>query len=161
MRKRVPGPRRVKIHRSYTVDDAARLFGYHRNTIRHWQKQGLKPIDGKRPFVFESLTLAAFLEARRGARRRRLKPGEIYCLPCRAPKMPAGDMAEYVPLSEARGNLRGICPTCDRLINRVVSRAQIEAVRGKLDLTFTEPSARIRETSCPSVDCDFKSDGDA
>jgi hypothetical protein len=70
-------------------------------------------------------------------------------------------MVEYVPLTEARGNLRDICPTCDRLINRVVSRAQIEAVRGKLDVTFTELSARIRETSRPSVDCDFKSDGDA
>ena len=38
-----------QIHRSYTVDDAAQLFGCHRNTIRHWQKQGLKPIDGRRP----------------------------------------------------------------------------------------------------------------
>jgi hypothetical protein len=161
MRVRFPNPRQVKIHRSYTVDDAAQLFGRHRNTIRHWQKQGLKPVDGRRPVVFEGPTLAAFLEARRGARRRRLKPGEIYCLPCRAPKEPAGDMAEYVPLTGARGNLRGICPTCSRLIHRVVSRAQIEAVRGKLDVTFTEPAARLRETSRPSVDCDFKNDGDA
>jgi hypothetical protein len=161
MGKRVPSPQRVKIHRSYTVDDAAQLFGCHRNTIRHWQKQGLKPIDGRRPVVFEGLSLAAFLESRRGARRRRLQPGEIYCLPCRAPKEPAADMAEYVPLTDARGNLRGICPTCGRLIHRVVSRAQIEAVRGKLDIAFTELSPRIRETSGPSVDCDFKSDGDA
>ena len=86
MGKRAPNPRRVKIHRSYTVDDAAQLFGYHRNTIRHWQKQGLKPIDRRRPILFEGPSLAAFLEARRGARRRRLKPGEIYCLPCRAAK---------------------------------------------------------------------------
>jgi hypothetical protein len=161
MRNRAPNPQRVKKHRSYTVEEAARLFGFHRNTIRHWQKQGLTPVDGKRPVVFEGLMLAVFLKARRGARRRRLKPGEIYCLPCRAPKEPAGDMADYIPLTDTRGNLRGICPTCGRLIHRVVSRAQIEAVRGKLDLTFTEPSARIRETSCPSVDCDFKSDGDA
>jgi len=161
MRKRAPNPRRAKKHRSYTVEEAARLFGCHRNTIRHWQKQGLKPVDGKRPVVFEGLTLAAFLEARRGARRRCLKPGEIYCLPCRAPKEPAGDMVEYVPLTEARGNLRGICPTCDRLIHRVVSRAQIEAVRGRLNVTFTEPSPRIRETDSASVDCNFKSDGEA
>jgi hypothetical protein len=161
MPKRVPNPRRVKVHRSYTVDDAAQLFGCHRNTIRHWQKQGLKPIDGKHPVVFEGPTLTAFLEARRGARRRCLKPGEIYCLPCRGPKAPAGDMAEYVPLADARGNLRGICPTCGRLIHRVVSGDQFEAVRGKLEVTFAEPSARIRETSPPSVDCDFKTDGDA
>ena len=70
-------------------------------------------------------------------------------------------MAEYVPVTDAQGNLRGICPTCGRLIHRVVSRIQIEAIRGSLEVTFTEPSARIRETSRPSVDCDFKSDGDA
>jgi hypothetical protein len=161
MSERPPNPRRVKKHRSYTVEETARLFGCHRNTIRHWQKQGLKPVDGKRPVVFEGRMLAGFLDARRGARRRRLKPGEIYCLPCRAPKQPAGDMAEYLPLTEVRGNLRGICPTCGRLIHRVVSRTQINTVRGKLDVTFTEPLARIRETSCPSVDCDFKNDGDA
>ena len=101
MRKRAPNPRRVKIHRSYTVDDAAQLFGCHRNTICHWQKEGLKPVDGKRPVAFEGPALTAFLEARRGARRRRLKPGEIYCLPCREPKEPAGDMAEYVLLTDA------------------------------------------------------------
>jgi hypothetical protein len=149
MRKRAPNPQRAKKHRSYTVEEAARLFGCHRNTIRQWQKQGLKPVDGKRPVVFEGLTLAAFLEARREARRRRLKPGEIYCLPCRARKEPAGGMAEYVPLTEARGNLRGICPTCDRLIHRVVSRAQIKAVRGKLDVTFTELSARNKGDEPP------------
>ena len=160
MRKRVPSPRRVKIHRSYTVDDAARLFGCHRNTIRHWQKQGLKQIDGRRPVVFEGLALSAFLDARRGARRRRLKPGEIYCLPCRAPREPAAAMAEYIPVTDTRGNLRGICPACGRLIHRMVSRAQIEAIRGNLDVTFSEPSPRIRETSRPSVDCEIKRDGD-
>ena len=161
MHKRAPNPRRLKKHRSYTVQEAALLFGCHRNTIRNWQKHGLKPVDGKRPVVFEGLTLAAFLEARRGERRRRLNPGEIYCLPCRAPKEPAGDMAEYVPLTDGRGNLRGICPTCGRLIHRVGSLAQIQAVQGKLDVTFTEPPTRIREMSRSSVDCDFNSDGDA
>jgi hypothetical protein len=160
MRKRAPNPRRVKKHRSYTVEEAARLFGCHRNTIRHWQKLSLKPVDGKRPVVFEGQTLAAFLEARRGARRRRLKPGEIYCLPCRAPREPAAAMAEYIPVTDTRGNLRGICPTCGRLIHRMVSRAQIEAIRGNLDVTFSEPSPRIRETSCPSVDCEIKRDSD-
>jgi hypothetical protein len=156
MSKRVPTPRKAKIHRSYSVKEAAKLFSCHRNTIRNWQKQGLKAIDGKRPVVLEGLTLVAFLEARRGARRRCLKPGEIYCLPCRAAKEPAGDMAEYVPLTESKGNLRGICPTCQRLIHRMVSRARIEAIRGKLSVTFTEPPARIRETSDPSVNCASK-----
>jgi hypothetical protein len=138
MSKRVPNPRKAKIHRSYSVDEVAKLFGCHRNTVRNWQKQGLRAVDGNRPLVFEGLTLAGFLEERRGARRQRLKPGEIYCLPCRGAKEPAGEMAEYIPLSNGRGNLRGICPTCEHLIHRVVSRVQIETVRGKLNVTLAE-----------------------
>ena len=99
-------------------------FGCHRNTVRNWQRQGLEPIDDKRPIVFEGAALAAFLEARRNKRRRRLSPGEMCCAPCRAAKEPAGDIADYLPLTETRGNLRGICPTCGRLIHRFVSRAK-------------------------------------
>src|SRR6516162_8070923 len=33
-------PRRVKIHRTYTVEEAARLFGVHKNTVRTWLKTG-------------------------------------------------------------------------------------------------------------------------
>ncbi len=139
MAKRAPDYRRFKKDRSYTIEQVAQLCDCHRNTVRNWQRQGLEPIDDKRPIVFEGSALAAFLEARRNKRRCRLKPGEIYCPPCRAAKEPAGDMAEYVPLTETRGNLRGICPSCGRLIYRVVSRAKIEAIRGKLAVTFTEP----------------------
>jgi hypothetical protein len=161
MGKRLPNYRLVKIHRSYTVEEVARLFGCHRNTIRNWRRQGLQPIDSKRPIVFDGATVAGFLKARRSEGKQRLKAGEIYCLPCRAPKEPAGNIAEYIPLNDAKGNLRGICPTCERLIHRAVSRAKIEAVRGKLEVTFTEPPTRIRETSCPSVNCNFNAKGDA
>jgi hypothetical protein len=161
MGKRAPDYRRFKKDRSYTVEQAAQLCGCHRNTVRNWQRLGLEPIDDKRPIVFDGSALREFHEARRSKRKSRLKPGEIYCLPCRAPKEPAGDMAEYVPLTEVRGNLRGICPTCDRLIHRAVSRDKIEAVRGKLEVTFTEPKPRITDCGSPSVSCDFKAIGDA
>jgi hypothetical protein len=112
--KRHPNPRLVKIHRSYSVEEIARLFGIHKNTVRAWVTQGFEAIDKKRPIVVHGKTLAAFLTARRVASKRPCPPGYIYCLPCRAPKSPAGNMAEYVPGSNATGNLRGICPDCDR-----------------------------------------------
>jgi len=143
MGKRTPNYRLVKKDRPYTVEQTAQLFGCHRNTVRNWQRQGLEPVDAKRPIVFDGAVLREFHEARRNKRKNRLSPGEIYCLPCRAAKEPAGDMAEYVPLTETRGNLRGICPTCDRFIRRVVSRDKVERVRGKLDVTFTEPPAPL------------------
>lgn len=34
MGKRHPNPRLAKIHRSYTVEEVAGVFGVHRNTVR-------------------------------------------------------------------------------------------------------------------------------
>jgi hypothetical protein len=34
MKKRHPNYRKVKIHRSYTVEETASLFGNHKNTVR-------------------------------------------------------------------------------------------------------------------------------
>ena len=31
-------PRRVKVHRSYTVEEVAKLFRVHKNTVRDWLK---------------------------------------------------------------------------------------------------------------------------
>jgi hypothetical protein len=38
---RHPNPRLAKIHHSYSVEDLARLFRVHKNTVRSWCKQGL------------------------------------------------------------------------------------------------------------------------
>ena len=90
MRKRHPNHRLVKIHRSYTVEEIAKLFGIHKNTVRGWVKSGLATSDDKRPMLILGHDLAAFLQARRVKNKRPCKPGEIYCVRCRAPKFPAG-----------------------------------------------------------------------
>ena len=142
---RHPNPRRVKIHRTHSVEDLAKLFGIHLNTVRAWRKAGLQPIDETKPMLFQGQVVADYLRKRRDAAKRPCQPGEIYCLPCREPKKPAGDMAEYRHLSAKTGNLCGICPDCERLIYRRASRAKIAATAGKLDVTFTGAPPRIRE----------------
>ena len=51
MQKRHPNHRLVKIHRSYTVEEIAELFGIHKNTVRDWVKGGLATSDDKRPML--------------------------------------------------------------------------------------------------------------
>jgi hypothetical protein len=65
MGKRDPNHRRVKIHRSYTVEEVARLHRKHKNTVRNWVKDGLTTIDNKRPMLILGHDLVAFLKARR------------------------------------------------------------------------------------------------
>lgn len=64
MKKRHPNPRLVKIHRSYTIEEIAKLFGVHKNTVRHWMKNGLTATDDKRPMLILGRVLAAFLQTR-------------------------------------------------------------------------------------------------
>ena len=154
MGARHPNPRRAKIHRSYSVDELARLFGVHKNTVRRWFKDGLKAIDGQRPTVAGGEEVRCFLAERRARGKKPSGPGRIYCLPCRAPKVPALKMAECVASAETTGTLQGICPDCGRMIYRRVNLHKIDAIRGDLDVTFTRAEPRIEDTTKPNVSCD-------
>jgi excisionase family DNA binding protein len=127
--------RLVKIHRSYTVAEAAAVLRVDRNTVRQWITRGLPTCDARRPVLILGHDLIAFLKARRAVNKRPCAPGEIYCVRCRVPRNPAGDLAEYQPMTATLGNLVGICPTCDTLIFRRVNRTKLELVRGTLELT--------------------------
>jgi hypothetical protein len=154
MGSRHPNPRLVKVHRNYSVEDIARLFGIHKNTVRSWFKQGLAAIDDRRPSLILGRELARFLQERRQKAKQTCGPGRIYCIACRTPKVPACKMAECTPTGPVVGNLCGICPDCHRLIYRRVNLAKIDAVRGDLEITFTQPRPRIGERAVPSVNCD-------
>ena len=151
MRKRHPNHRHVKIHRSYTVEEIANLFGIHKNTVRRWVKSGLATIDDKRPMLILGHDLVAFLQARRVKNKQACKPGEIYCVGCRSPKFPAGDMAEYSPVTEKFGNLIAICPDCNSIMNRRVSLAKIGQVRGNMDITFPQVMRQVVDSTKPTV----------
>jgi len=138
MARRHANHRLVKIHRTYTVGEAANTLRLHKNTIRRWIKQGLPVIDKRKPQLIHGEALVHFLIERRTESKRPCQPGQIYCVACRAPKYPNGDMADYVRRSKGAGNLRGLCPDCDRFIYRRASLACLDQVRGRLDVTFTD-----------------------
>ena len=108
MKRRRIDPRRAKINRSDEVEEAARVVGAHRNTVRNWLRFGLKPIDDRRPTMIRGEELRRFLSERRIKRKRPTPLGMIFCLRCREPRRPALDMAKYVPLAPAFGNLQGL-----------------------------------------------------
>ena len=156
MGKRHPNYRHVKIHRNYTVEDIANLFVVHKNTVRNWLKNGLATTDAIRPKLIHGQTLSAFLLAKRMKNKQKCKPGEMYCVRCRAPKSPALDMADYKPVTETMGNLIAICPDCNSIMNRRVSLAKLGQVRGKLDITFPQALQRIVDRNQPTVNSDLR-----
>ena len=151
--------RLVKIHRSYTVEEAARLLQTHKNTIRAWIKRGLPTLDCQRPTLIHGLELSRFLKCRRERAKDPCPPGHLYCVRCRAPKPPAASMVDYLPITSASGNLRGICPDCEALMHRHVSRARLNEIGANLEITFTQPPARISDMALASENCDSRTAG--
>ena len=155
-RRRQPNYRLVKIHRTYSVDDAAKALEVHRNTIRDWiNNRGLATLDDRRPTLIRGAELAAFLHRPRATNKRRSRPGQFYCLRCRATRDAAGSMAEYRPRTATLGNLVAICPTCERFMYRGVNPSKLEQIRGDLDVSFPVAMPRLDETQQPSLNRDF------
>lgn len=149
-------PRLVKIHRNYTVEEIARLFSLHKNTVRAWIKEGLEVCDDTRPILVHGGVLRIFLARRKAKNKRPCMPGEMYCLKCRTPKHPAGDMAEYQPKTTILGNLVAICPDCYTLMNRHTSLEKLPQIQAHLDITFPQALQHIVESNSPTVNSDLK-----
>jgi len=156
MRKRQPNYRRVKIHRTYSVEDITCLFGTHKNTVRAWLKAGLPTCDAKRPVLVLGTDLVSFLKVRCAKRKQPCANGEIYCVRCRAPKAPAGEMVEYSAETPTLGVLRGICPDCHCMINRRVSSTKLEVVCGKLFVSVTKAQCQVSNRDEPSLNSDLR-----
>lgn len=155
-KKRHPNHRLVKIHRSYTVEEIAKVFGIHKNTVRSWLKNGLATVDDKRPMLIHGQDLSVFLQAKRTKHKRPCAPGEMYCVRCRAPKVPAGNMAEYKPITDTQGNLVAICPDCDAIMNRRANLSTLEKFHCQMGITIPQALEHIVESNQPTVNSDFR-----
>lgn len=140
-------PNLAKIHRNYTVEEVAGLYGVHTNTVRSWIKVGLPVCDARRPTLILGADLRDFLKARRQARKRRCKDDELFCLRCRAPKRPAEGMVDFIPLTATTGRISGLCPECTGVMNRYSSVRGLDRIRQKLDVHVPKLLQHISESS--------------
>jgi excisionase family DNA binding protein len=147
--------RRVKIHRTYTVAEVCKLLRVHKHTVGRWIASGLPLIDRRRPYLIHGTDLREFLAAQQ-PQKHPLQPGEMYCLGCRAPRRPAGKMADFAPRTKMTGTLIGICPECECFMHRAVSLGAIDRVRGNLAVAVKKPEQRIADTSDPLRNVVFK-----
>ncbi|SEL30624.1 helix-turn-helix domain-containing protein [Nitrosovibrio tenuis] len=155
MQKRRHNPNLAKIHRNYTVEEVSSLYAVYKGTVRAWIKAGLPVLNDKRPMLILGSDLAAFHKARKTKNKQTCKPGEMYCVKCHAPKEPDGNMVDYETVTEKIGNLVAICPDCYSTMNRRVSLAKLDQVRGKMNITLPLPLQHIVESNRPSVNSDL------
>lgn len=134
----------IKRHRIYTVWEAAEALGVHRQTAIRWIKdKGLVADQSTRPWLIRGDDLKNFLGARRARTRQRLALHHHYCLGCKQPQEPAGRIADYAQQTATTGMLKALCPTCGSLMHKVVRRADLEAIRAKLEVTVQQANPRL------------------
>lgn len=130
-------PNLIKRHRSYEIGELAVKLKVHKNTVRLWQRDGLSPVNQRRPYLFHGNSVRVFLETRIAARKRPCPPGTLYCFRCREPRQPALGMVDYVGHSPTSGNLSAMCATCGTMMHRRVARSRISAVMPGIAVKFT------------------------
>jgi excisionase family DNA binding protein len=138
MVKRFANYQLVKMHRSYSVEEVARLLGVHKNTVRTWIKEGLSVCDDRRPVLILGDQLTEFLKTRRAKNKCPCRLEEFYCFKCRLPRFPAGSIADCLTVSDKIGHLQAICPNCFRMMNRRVSLVKIGQFAELLVITYRE-----------------------
>lgn len=135
---------RIKTHRIYNVREAAEALGAHVVTVRRWvAKEGLPADTARKPWLIEGKALRAFLGERQVKRRIKTALHHCYCLGCRSPREPDGKMADYIQLTTETGRLEGLCPVCGNLMNKVVRRVDLEAIRAKIEVTVQRANPRL------------------
>ena len=133
----LPNPNLAKIHRNYTVEEIASLFGVHKNTVRTWIKRGLPVIDRARPMLILGSELRNYLKDKRLSKKRKCKPTELYCVSCKAPRRPALDMVKFKAVEGSTGCLIGLCSVCDSVTNKFCSQENLKAIQSQLEVTIT------------------------
>ena len=151
-------PQRVKLHRCYSAPELATCLGVHKNTVRHWQANGLEAIATGRPTLFDGATVRAFLAKRNATRKRPCPPGTLYCFRCRRPQPPALGMVEFALGNAAAGNLSAICGACGTMMHRRAGVATIDIIMPNLDIQIREARSRLIERPSPSLNCNNQQD---
>lgn len=163
---RLPAPNRIKTHYIYTVWEAAQALGRHRQTVIRWIKdKGLVADRTKVPWLIHGKDLKHFLGHRRANAKTKLALHHLFCLGCKAPQEPDGKFAEYTQSTPTSGMLKALCPACGSILNKVVRRADLEAIRAKIEVTVQQANPRIVSQIAPRLNdtsaMESKTDGKA
>jgi hypothetical protein len=151
-------PQRVKIYRNYTARRLADCLGIHKNTVRHWHRNGLSPIDGRRPYLFNGAVVRAFLIQRSARRKRPCPTGMLFCFRCREPRKPIVTSVEYLQQGTRAGNLRAPCCDCGTIMHRRVRQSEIHSVVPGLLVQITEAPPRLSEKLASSPNCALRTE---
>lgn len=142
--------RAIKIHRNYTIDEAARALNASKGTVRRWIKNGLSAIMDQKPILILGSDLIDFLNDR-AAQKRKCRLHECFCMSCRLPRAAAFGEVEIVSPTPTSGNMRALCEVCSAVMHKRVSRDKFAALKAILKVTIVQAPTRINKSNKPCL----------
>jgi excisionase family DNA binding protein len=135
--------KRLRLHpiraaRTYTIEEVAEALGVSIGTVRAWAKAGLPIMKSERPYLILGEQLREFLQDRSVTAKVHLKPDQLYCFTCKAPRTPYGMLADLIPQTSKTARLVGLCDACGGTCNRMISRSSIDRLGQIFDLRMRE-----------------------
>ncbi|VAW61644.1 hypothetical protein MNBD_GAMMA11-2293 [hydrothermal vent metagenome] len=109
-----------------------------------------------RPFLILGADVRDYLQARRLSNKQKCKPGELFCMRCKAPTQPAENFVEYLPDSPTKGRLVGLCLHCGCMVNKFVSFEDLAVYSGYFDLAVSKELEHISDSDKPLLNNDFR-----
>ena len=121
--KRNHNLRRLRAKKSYSAQELASALQIHVQTVRHWRKDGLCPIDSSVSRVFYlGSTVQAYLRQQRQKRRVKLREGEFYCFCCKrgttSLQTKTVSQNKFIGKGDESIRLEGVCVRCGKKVNR-------------------------------------------
>ena len=138
--------RLVKTHRSYTVNEAAKLTSYCRGTVRRWIANGLPALQSQKPIIIKGSDLRQYLKPKP---KRKCALDECYCFKCKSNQKLAFGEAEIIFDNSPTPNMRGLCSTCSTVMNKRISKAKISDIEAILQITFIQADEPINNRTKP------------
>jgi hypothetical protein len=145
---------RIKKNYAYSINDIGESFGKHKNTVCNWIKEGLKTIDGKKPFLIHGSDLREFLEQKQNARKSKCKDDELFCTKCQKPQKPWGNLVDVFIRAKNKVRLQGLCAVCECKINKDFKVKNWGLVQKTFDVGKVH-NPHLIECLINAANCDF------
>jgi len=124
MAKRV-STRKIKKHRLYRYDEAGGALGVSPHTVRSWRSLGLQVMATTTPHYILGAELIRYIEDKKAKRTVKMALDQMYCFKCKEPRKPLWGLVDYVPSTDTRGRLMGLCEACEGGLQRFVGQSDL------------------------------------
>jgi len=119
---------RLKKHQVYSGEQLMSAYSVTPNTVSNWVKDGLKPSDGKKPYLFRGAAVEDFHKRKRLTVNKKLQPGQFQCWGCQTSVFPDVETVVDYFADNGRHMYTAVCPYCSTKLQKISSETDRDLI---------------------------------